>query len=137
MAKASGSSSIHGPLLGSPGPGPMYRRTEPPSHRPWIHSSCNVIQEYLKIIYKSRMGYGGRVIIQRLSTSLQSTAQFQARYRFTLILGYEFLVIVEYPTVTVKCRTAIIFKRYSFTVYLSVMLNSLSCSFTSISFLAH
>ena len=28
-------SEIHMPLIGSPGPGPMYRLHEPPSHRPW------------------------------------------------------------------------------------------------------
>jgi hypothetical protein len=45
------------------------------------------------------------------------------------------MLIVEYPTVTVTCRTAIKALFLYFNLCLSVMLDSLSCSFTSISFL--
>ena len=45
------------------------------------------------------------------------------------------MLIVEDPTVTVKCRTAIKVLFLYFNLCLSVMLNSLSCPFTSISVL--
>jgi hypothetical protein len=45
------------------------------------------------------------------------------------------VLIVEDPTVTVKCRGAIKALFLYLNVCLSVMLNNLSCSFTSISFL--
>ena len=44
------------------------------------------------------------------------------------------MFIVENPPVTMKCRTAI--KAVSLCTNLSVILDSLSCSFTSISFLS-
>ena len=44
------------------------------------------------------------------------------------------MFIVEDPPVTMKCRTAI--KAVSLCTNLSVILDSLSCSFTSISFLS-
>jgi succinate dehydrogenase hydrophobic anchor subunit len=64
---------------------------------------------------------------------------------FTLISVYDGLLhthisvrvmfIIEDTTVTVKCRTAIKVMFLYFNLCLSVTLNSLSCSFTSISFL--
>jgi len=46
-------------------------------------------------------------------------------------------LIVEDPTVTVKCRTARKALCLYFNVCLSVMLDSLSCSFTPMSFIDH
>jgi len=45
--------------------------------------------------------------------------------------------IVEDPNVTVKCRIAIKVLSLFFNLCLSVTLDSLSCSFTSISFLTN
>ena len=50
---------IHGPLLGSPGPGPMFR-LKPPSHRPCLlHISQFQVYAYQSIsslLYKQYMG---------------------------------------------------------------------------------
>ena len=44
------------------------------------------------------------------------------------------MVLFEDPTVTVKCRTAIKELLFHFNLCLSVMFDSLSCSFTYIAF---
>jgi len=62
------------------------------------------------------------------------TSQLQARGCVTLIcIRVWVILVVEDPTVTVKCRTAIKAPFLYSNLCLSVKLYSLSCSFTSIS----
>ena len=63
-------------------------------------------------------------------------------YLSTEYISYSFkgtMVILEGPTVTVKCRTAIkaMFFLFFFNLYPSVKFDILSCSFTSIAFLTN
>ena len=61
-------------------------------------------------------------------------AQLQARSCFILILKYELFSLLQ-TILWLKCRTAIKVLFLYFNLCLSVMLDSLSCSFTSMSFL--
>ena len=68
------------------------------------------------------------------SNKCHSTAvlgMFQTHFRIWAVL------IVEDPTVTIKCRTAIKILFLYFNLCLSVKFDSLSCSFTSILFLTN
>jgi hypothetical protein len=62
---------------------------------------------------------------------IKSTTQLQARDSFTLNLGYEFCSLVK---TRLKCITAIKALFLYFNLCPSIMLDCLSCSFTSISF---
>jgi hypothetical protein len=75
------------------------------------------------------MSIGHRSWRRRICRSWSNIMTLQARARFTLML------IIEDLTVTVKCRTAITPLFLYFNLCLNVILDSLSCSFTSISFL--
>ena len=68
-----------------------------------------------------------------LTMEVRSTAQMQEQFHPQF--GVWVIFIAEVYTVTVKCRTVIKACFLYFNVYLSVMLDSQSCSFTSISFL--
>ena len=69
--------------------------------------------------------------VTRYLTQIYMHTQMQARVHFTFILGLD-LLIVEDPTVTVKCGTAIQALFLYMNLYLYVMLDSLSFSFISI-----
>ena len=69
--------------------------------------------------------------VTRHLTQIYMHTQMQARVCFTFILGLN-LLIVEDPTVTVKCGTAIKALFLYMNLYLYVMLDSLSFSFISI-----
>ena len=66
----------------------------------------------------------------KIFSEIKNTTQLQANSHFTLILGYE--LIVEDTTVKVKCTTVIKALFVYFNLCLSIMLDSLLYSFTSI-----
>ena len=73
----------------------------------------------------------------RFLTEGKNTAQMQTKGPFHIYPSVRVMLIIEDPTVTVKCRTEIKALLLNINMCLSVQLHILSCSFTSISFLTY
>ena len=98
--------------------------------------------------YRFTAGYG-HLLAEVVSTALLQamdlfiycrlwTISFTAGYGpFHTHFKVQAVLIIEDPTVTVKCRTAIKVMFLYINSCLSIMIDRLSCSFTSISFLTN
>ena len=91
---------------------------------------CSYDREY-RVVYNADYRYPDVAFIC-MSKEYCSTAD---QGPFHSHFGIQVMLIVEDPTVTVKCRTAIQVLFLYFNLCLSIKMNSLSCSFTSKSFL--
>ena len=89
------------------------------------HITCSISSKHYKNTYAQ---------MYRLSTEVKGIAQLQAMGRFALISWYELCSLLK-ALLWLKYRTSIKGMFLYLNLRLSVMLDSLSCSFTSIAFL--